>query len=357
MSPAPTLDDLVPEQREALLAVARGDDLAELAERQGTSTGEIADLARRAMSALAGDPDDGVSAAERASIGDYVLGRQSPGQAEGTWELLRSSPAAAQWAERLRRALGDAGPEDPVGLPGEDGALSPAERVRHDRRRARREATLRDQREERDRRRTEENAKEAAAELASPYRADALDAHRESENRIRLPRWAPRFVQRAMYGVLVALIAGLAFCIFIRIPVNTNAVVLVTDVPPGAPGVQDGGGLQVIALFAQGNGQSKDTGSGADVEAGDVLRVALPGEVDRTPMTLRWVSDGPIPARDVIDGYRLPVGQANRVVAPGHVALAELKTPEGRRARSFEGATITEASVETGSRRIISLLF
>lgn len=86
-----------------------------------------------------------------------------------------------------------------------------------------------------------------------------------------------------MYAVLAPLVVGLAFCIVVRIPVNTKAVVL----GAGAPGAQ-GAGLHVIALFPQDSGQSKDTGSGGDVRRDDVLRVALPGEVDRTPMGLRW---------------------------------------------------------------------
>ena len=159
-----------------------------------------------------------------------------------------------------------------------------------------------------------------------------------------------------MYAVLVALVAGLVFCILVRIPVNTNAVVLVVDVPPEAPGAGNGG-LSVVALFPQGSGQSEDTGSGEDVRDGDELRVALPGETNRTPMRLQWVSPSVVAPRDVVDRYRLPLGQANRVVAPGHIAIAPLKTPDGKRPGSYEGTTTTEASVQTGSRRIISLLF
>jgi hypothetical protein len=59
----------------------------------------------------------------------------------------------------------------------------------------------------------------------------------------------------------------------------------------------------------------------------------------------------------VIRRYRLPVGQANLVTSPGYVAVAPLRTPPGRSARSYEGTTTTEASVQTGTQRIISLLF
>jgi hypothetical protein len=351
------LREIAPDQSEVLRALARGERIADLAGRTGRSTDEVDRLALRGMDAIAGEAPQGVGRAERAAIGAYLLGRQPPGQAEATWQLLRSSAEAARWAQRLRDALSDVLADGSPPLPADDGARSPAERFRG---RAPQppggEPTLRQRREQRDRERTARNAQQAATEIASPYRSEAVEAYQESEDRIELPRWAPRPVQLSIYAVLTAVLVALAFCIFVRIPVNTNALVLVTDIPRGAPGAGPGG-LQVVALFAQDNGQSKDTGSGKDVREGDVLRVALPGERNRTPMTLRWVSDGPLAARTVIDAYRLPLGQANRVVAPGHVALARLRTPAGRGARSFEGTTTTEASVQTGSRRIISLLF
>lgn len=310
------------------------------------------------VSALTDEAGDELSVADREAIEDYVLGRQSPGQAEGTWRLLESSPEAAQWAGRLREALGEAGLEQPAPLPADDGALSPTQRAQRRRSHGSGDGdqSLGERREARARQRTAVNAQQAAAEMASPFRSEAIAAQQEADDRIELPRWAPRPAQLSMYAVLVALVIGLAFSIFVRIPVNTNGVALITDLPPGSPGSPDGG-LQIIALFPQGNGRSKDTGNGQDVEAGDTLRVALPGQSNRTPMRVRWVSDGPQAPRDVIDGYRLPLGQANVVSAPAYVALVPLKAPPGKRPRSYEGTTTTEASVQTGSQRIISLLF
>lgn len=357
MSTSPTIDELAPEQREALGALIRGRRPADIAERSGRSVEEVLELARQGMTALASEEGEELAPGDRASLAEYVLGRQSPGQAEGAWRLLESSPAAVQWAEKVRAALAEAGLEKPPPLPSDDGALSPAQRARRSPSSRRdEESSLRERRDERSRRRTLANAQQAAAEMASPFRSEAIAAHQQADDRIELPRWAPRPAQLAMYGVLGALFIGLAFSIFVRIPVNTNAVVLVTDLPAESLGSKDGG-LQIIALFPQDNGQSKDTGSGADVEPGDVLRVALPGEVNRSQMRLRWVSDGPQAPRKIIDGYGLPLGQANRVVAPAHVALAPLDPPGGKRPRSYEGTTTAEASVETGSRRIISLLF
>ncbi len=347
MSTPPGLGEIAPEQRDALRAVARGD-------RPGD---EAVDLARQALETLAGTGGDAPGEPDRAAIGDYLLGRQSPGQAEGTWRLIEAEPDVVAWARRAREILAEAGLEDPPPLPGDEGALSPAERVHRRRSRGSPErGSLAERRQERSRKRTAANAQQAAAELVSPYRSEAIEAHKEADDRIELPRWAPRPVQLSMYAVLAALLAGLAFCVFIRIPVNTSAVVLVVDLPPTAPGAGDGG-LSVLALFPQDSGQSEDTGSGEDVRAGDTLRVALPGQANRTPMRLEWVSPSAVAPRDVIDRYRLPLGQANRVTAPGHIALAPLDAPPGKRPRSYEGTTTTEASVQTGSRRIISLLF
>jgi hypothetical protein len=338
--------EIGPDQRDALRTAVRG-------ERPHPDTVALARQAIEALVGAAGAPGP----RDRAAIADYLLGRQSPGQAEGTWRRLEAEPAAATWAKRAREILAEAGLEAPPPLPGDDGALSPTDRLH--RRRSQRSSkggTLAKAREERSRRRTAANAQQAAAELVSPYRAEALEAYKAADDKIELPRWAPRPVQLSMYAVLAALVVGLAFCILVRIPVNTNAVVLVVDVPPQAPGAGDGG-LSVIALFPQQSGQSEDTGEGEDVRQGDELRVALPGQTRRTPMRLAWVSPAVVAPRDVVDRYRLPLGQANRVAAPGYIAIAPLKTPPGKRPRSYEGTTTTEASVQTGSRRIISLLF
>ena len=79
MSTPPGLGEIAPEQRDALRAVARGEQ----------SGGEDVDLARRAIEALAG-LDGAPGPRVRAVAVDYLLGRQSPGQAEGTWRLLEA---------------------------------------------------------------------------------------------------------------------------------------------------------------------------------------------------------------------------------------------------------------------------
>ncbi len=354
MSEAPTLDGLAPAKRDVLRGLARGQDPDAIGRDVDRTPEEVLELAQAATQELAGDLDD-VGAGDRAAIADYVLGRQSPGQAAGTWRLLEGSDPATAWAQRLRTALDDVGRGDPVALPSDDDALSPTQRARRRPAAGEGGSSLAERRKERSRRRTAASAQQAAAELMSPFRSEAIDAQKEADDRIELPQFAPRPVQYALYGLLAILLVGLAFCVFVRIPVNTNAIVLITDIPQDAPGTERG--LSVLALFPEAAGGSGDVGSGADVHRGDTLRVALPGEEDRTPVRVRWVSDGPVAARQVIDAYRLPLGQANRVATPGYVAQARLVVPDGKRPGEYEGTTTTEASVETGSRRIISLLF
>jgi len=137
-----------------------------------------------------------------------------------------------------------------------------------------------------------------------------------------------------MYAVLVVLLAGLAFCIVVRIPVNTSAVVLVTEMPAGSPGASE------------------------DVRVGDAVRVALPGEKSRTPMRLRWGSAGPRTPRAVIDGYRLALGQAKdldhrRLVVPVSDTLARAA---GVACGTSGAATLDAMIAATAATRGVTLL-
>lgn len=117
---------------------------------------------------------DGLRPPDRASIVDYLLGRQFPGHAEGTWRLLQSSDGAARWAGRVRELLVEAGLEDPPPLPSDEDALSPTQRMyRRAARRAPQRGTLAERREERSRRCTAANAQQAA-EFISSYRSEAI---------------------------------------------------------------------------------------------------------------------------------------------------------------------------------------
>jgi hypothetical protein len=340
-------DDLEPEDRDALASLAGPDG--------GAADEDVVERARAACDALAGGHGD-VAPADRARIGDYLLGRQSPGRAAGTWGLLESDDAAAAWAGRLRDGLGGLLGDDPPSLPADDGARSPTDLSRLDDETVRaEERTLAARREERDRQRTAANAKAAAAELMSPFRGEALEAQRTAQDHAELPDFAPRPVRFAMYVLVAALVVGLGFAIFVRVPVNTNATVLVTRVPESAPGSEEG--IELLVLLPDISGAAKDAPSGADVRVGDTLRVALPGQDQRQSVKLRSVSGDRRSPREVIQQFRLPLGQANRVTGPGYVAIAPIRPPAGRTRRSYEGTATTEASVQTGTQRIISLLF
>lgn len=345
---APTAwTDLGPEDRAALEALAGGDD-------GGAGTG-VPERALRACDALAGGHGD-VAPADRGRIALYLLGRQSPGRAAGTWALLGSDDAAAAWAGALRDGLADLVGEDRPSLPADEGARSPTDLTRLDAEAVRtEERTLARRRAERDRKRTEANAKAAAAELMSPFRSEALEAQRTADDHAELPDFAPRPVRFAMYLLVLALVAGLGFAIFVRIPVNTNATVLVTRIPDSAPGSEEG--IELLVLLPDVSGGEEDAPSGADVRAGDELRVALPGQDQRESVRLRSVSEGRRSPREVVEQYRLPLGQANRVTGPGYVAIAPIRPAAGRSRRSYEGTVTTEASVQVGTQRIISLLF
>lgn len=338
---------LDPEDRRAVEALAGADG--------GDAGQETTDRALAACDALAGGHGD-VAPADRRRIVLYLLGRLSPGRAAGTWSLLRDDDGAAAWAAALRDGLTDVLGDDRPSLPADDDARSPADlaRLGADEVQAE-ERTLAARRAERDRQRTAANAKAAAAELLSPFRSEALEAQRTADDHAELPDFAPRPVRFAMYVLVLALVAGLGFAIFVRIPVNTNATVLVTRIPDSAPGSEEG--IELLVLLPDVSGGGKDAPSGADVRAGDELRVALPGQDQRQSVRIRSVSAERRSPREVVEQYRLPLGQANRVTGPGYVAVAPIRPAAGRSKRSYEGTVTTEASVQVGTQRIISLLF
>lgn len=331
------------EQRELLRGLSRGADLDDLGWALNCTIDEVHERARDALVELAGPPPEELPIRSRVAIGDYLLGRQSPGQAAGTWALLEGDDAAREWAARLREGLGALSSHAPPPVPG-DGAPSPAERVR---RTAQTSATpLARRRAQRARRRTAANIQAAAAQVTSPFRAEALEAQREADERIRLPRFASRPARLTLYGLLTALLAGLVFAILVRIPTHAPALVLVADVPAGAPVTQQG--LAAIALF--------DRTSGARLEPGQTLRVQLPDTPRRVSMRVTEVVPRILSPREMITSFDLEVGQANRMTTPAIVVVAELTVPENRAAESFEGAVTTDADARTGSRRLISLL-
>ena len=133
------LDDLPPDQRAALsLLLRQRKSYGEVAELLGISQRAVQERAHAALDSLVngagagpGPGRDELSAAQRAAIGDYLLGQQ-PGVAERlrTRTQLDSSPSARLWASTLASALAPLAstplPEIPTAAPvpaaGEQGA-------------------------------------------------------------------------------------------------------------------------------------------------------------------------------------------------------------------------------------------
>ncbi len=336
--PAPT-----PEQRELLRGLARGARPEDLGWALDATPEEVSELAEQALTALAGPAPAELTARERAAVGNYLLGRQSPGQAAGTWALLEESEPAREWAKLVRSGLADLTPDPPPPVPGDD-APSPAQRAR---RIAQAEGTpLARRRGKRDRKRTAANVQAAVAEVASPFRKEALDAQREADERIKLPRFASKPARLTLYVLLAALLGGLVMSVFVRIPVHTAAIVLIAKIPPEASAPE--AGMHAIALF--------DSTSGARLNEGQILRVQLPDTKDRVSMRVTRVLPGIRSPREIVSDFALAVGQANRLTSPAIVVVARMAAPDGRREESFEGAVTTDADARTGSRRVISLL-
>ena len=330
------------EQRELLRGLARGVRLSDLGWALDASPERVRELASDALATLGGPPPDALSGRERNAVADYLLGRQVPGQAAGTWALLEESEPALEWAGRLCEGLAAEG-HDPPPLPGGGGA-SPADRARDPQRAP--SSPLARRRRQRERQRTQANVAAAAAEIASPFRGEALQAQRDADERVKLPHFASRPARLTLYVLLVALLGGLAMSIFVRIPTHTAAIVFVTSVPAAAPVPENG--MVAIGLF--------DSTSGARLRIGQTLRVQLPDTKNRVSMRVTRVLSGIRSPREIAEGFALAVGQANRLTSPAIVVVAKLSVPAGRRPASFEGAVTEDADARTGDRRIISLL-
>lgn len=328
---------------EVVRGLLRGASVADLAWATGREPGEILPMAREAV-APPDEPEE-MGPADRRRILDYLLLRQSPGQAAGTWELLEGSPAAAAWAAAARERLTELYPTGPPALPGADGARSVAERGRRGRER---QGRVGRRRAERRRLRTQLEIRSAVAIEMSPFREEAVRRHAASEDQIRLPHYASRPVRLALYGLLGILAVGLAMCILVSVPVYTTAKVLVVDLSRSVPSGQQG--LSLVALFPEDALES--------VEEGRSLRVQLPDTEERVSSEMTYVEEEILGPQEIAERYDLPALQAKRVREPHAVAVAELQTPDGAPPRdSFEGAVTDEAEARTGSKRIIELLF
>ena len=342
---ARTIEDLSPLKREAIHGLLLGASPEDLAWAGSESPERVLALARTALEDLDPELAEPLSPDDRRRVADYMLGQQPPGQEAGTWEILEHSPDARRWALWIRESLADRYRNDPPPIPGVDDAAGPSSRARGARRRE--EGRLQRGRRERKRRREIAALQAAAAELQSPFRPEALDALREGKESIKLPHFAPRPARYAFYGLLSLLLVGLALAITVSVPTFTSSTVIVVPVPEGAGGPVRG--LGMVALFP--------TAAAGDLEEGQSLRVQLPDTTERVSTRIRYVSDRVMSPREIIERFRLSRANANRVLGPAAVAVADLRLPDkAPPRRTFAGAVTPDADARTGSRRVISLV-
>ncbi len=332
---------LDPTSREVVRGLLRGATPEDLAWASGRSAEDVLELTHEALSDLGGEAD--IKAADRRRIVEYLLLRQSPGQAAGTWELLEGSPPARAWASRAREHISELYTSEPPPLPGDehqsvspDGAGTSA-----------RDGPLARRRAERRRLRTKAEVEAAVAVATSPFREEAVRQHAEREDKIRLPHYASRPLRLSIYGLLGTFAVVLALCAIVSVPVYTTAKVLVVDLSASAPSGERG--PTVVALFPA---DALDK-----VKKGSRLRVQLPDTEGRVGMRIAYVEDEVRGPKEIADRYGLPQAQATRVRDPHVVAVAPLRTPDGAPpGDSFEGVVTIEAAARTGSERIIGLL-
>lgn len=339
------LEDLEPTKRELVRSLLRGASPEDLGWALAETPERVVELSREALVEL--DPRLAalLDEADRRRVADYMLRRQSPGQAAGTWEVLDRSPDARRFAVALRESLAEAYGDDRPAIPRVDDAPSPPERTRGPSREH--DGQLAARRRRRERRREIEQLMAAAIEMQSPFRHEAIDAYREGRDANKLPHFASRPVRYSLYALLSFLLLGLVLSVLVKIPTFSDASVMVVDLPEGSAGPVRG--LGMVALFPS---EEADR-----LTRGQSLSVRLPDTRERATSELRYVSRRVLSPREIVSRFRLPQAQANRVVGPAAVAVAQLRTPADAPPRAkFEGAVTTEADARTGSRRVISLV-
>lgn len=338
--------DLDVTKREVLRGLLRGASADDLAWAASRSPEEVLALCHQALVDLDPELAGELAADERRHVSDYLLRRQSAGQAAGTWELLERSAAARRWALWLRESLDGLYAGEPPPLPRVDGderaaAGPPAGADEPE------EETLERSREDRDRRRTKAEIGKAVKLAASPFRHEAVEHYREAETEIRLPHFATRPARLAMYGLLGLLVVAFVLTASVKVPTFRSAKALVVDVPQSAD--RPLRGLSILVLLKPGVRRS--------LHEGQVLRVQLPDTGERVSTRLAYVEPTILSPEEITRRYGLDAGDSNRVRGPSAVALAELRVPPGSPPRrTFAGAVTSQADVRTGETRIISLV-
>ena len=338
-----TLDDLPQTERELLRGLLRGASPTDLGWALGTDADEVMRSVHQALADLEPDAAHALGSVQRRRIGEYLLGRQSPGQAAGTWADLERSPEARRWAQELREQLTDLYVGEAPAIPGVKDlpSISPTAQA------AGIPAGLGARRRERAHLREAQRENVKAAVDASPFRKEAIKAHRDEHDRIRLPHFASRPTRIALYALVASTLAALVFCAIVSVPTHTSARALVTNLPDGAPGPLRG--LSIVTLFPP--------GVRPQLHAGQQLRVQLPDTEQRVSTRLAYVSDRTLSPEEIVRRFGLSRDQARRVRGPAAVAVADLKVPEDAPRRgSFEGSVTEQATLRTGHERILGLL-
>lgn len=341
-----TLEDLEPRERAAVHGLLGGADPDDLAWAMDETPERVVELAHEALVSLDPRLAEPLGPGDRDRVADYMLLQQSPGQAAGTWDLLESSADARRWALWIRECLGGVYADEVPPIPKvDDGADGPVQRSRGGR--PRREGRLEARRRERARRREVKELERAAMEMQSPFRAEALDAYREGTESIKLPHFAKKPTRYAAWGLLGLCVVGLVLAALVKVPRFEDGKVLVVRVPEGAAGHVRG--LAMVGLFSP---HARD-----ELRTGQELSVRLPDTGKRVKVRLRWVAPRVLSPHAIARRFELATADANRVRGPAAVAVAGLRTPKGAPPRiSFVGAVAQDADVQTGSRRVISLV-
>jgi hypothetical protein len=121
------IEDLAPDRRAVLsLILRRGRSYAQIATALQIDEDVVRDHAYGALEEIAGDAGDGLSAAEREQIADYLLAQQTPTERLVTYDELESSREARAFAgavvDELATMAGGALPE----IPDDAGTGAPA---------------------------------------------------------------------------------------------------------------------------------------------------------------------------------------------------------------------------------------
>ena len=331
-------------KREVLRGLAGGARLEDLAWAMESSPDRVLALAREALfdfdpelAATVGDED-------RRRVGDYLLARQSPGQAAGTLELLERSADARRWAARIRECLEEIDGATPPPVPG-PGNPSVADLRRA--RQARPRGGLAARRRGRQIQRATEEAKAELAAEASPFREEAIEHYQEANSGPELPHYASRPVRLSIYALLALLAGGLVMCALVKVPTHASAKVIVTELGAEQPGPVRG--LGMVALFSP--------AARSKLRTGQALRVRLPDTDESATARVAYVEKRVLSPQAIVERYGLDGSQANRVRSPAAVAVAKLRLPPDAPPRAtFAGAVTQEAHVRSGSKRLISLL-